>query len=166
MFKLFTRSFSYQTKELKDSFIGTAKEIVKDAKKVTAAATQTLQDDFHSIGQAVATASERINQTLCVNDKENFHAAEKEDKKFILPENPLNKAEKVAHDTKDNMKRKMTDTMESIKEKINNSKEKIKEKLTDAKDAVKHSNVEQTAENIIGKGKFKKHQDHHFNAIV
>ena len=154
MFKFAAHFISYRAKELKDSVVGTA----KDAKKVTAVAAQTLQDDFHSIGQAVATASDRIDQTVRQTDKERFHVAddpgkraEQEDKKFVFnehAENPLNKAAKMAHDAKESIKEKMTNTKENIREKLNNTKEdiienlnhtneNIKEKLTDAKDAAK-----------------------------
>jgi hypothetical protein len=109
MFKLLTRRYS--SKELKDSVVGTAKSIAKDAKMVSVAASQPLQDDFHSIGQAVADSSNRIKQTVHGSSKK-----EQEDKNFHFH------AEK-----------------ENIKEKISGNKEDIKEKMADFKDTVKSS---------------------------
>lgn len=135
----------YSSKELKDSIVVTAKSIAKDAKKVTAVASETLKDDFNSIGQAVASASERIDQTVRATDQERFHAAEEagkraeaEDKKFVFSEqaeNPINKASKMAHEVKETVKEKVGDAKETIKDKIEGAKENIQEKTGNAKEA-------------------------------
>lgn len=155
----------YSSKELKDSVVGTAKSIAKDAKKVTAAASETLQDDFNSIGQAVASASERIDQTVRGTDQERFHAAEEagkraetEDKKFVFSEhaeNPINKASKMAHEVKEAVKEKVGNAKKSIKDKIGDAKENIQEKTDNAKETIKEkvNDTKKVAESAFEKSK-------------
>lgn len=164
MFRLL--KFRYSSKELKDSVVGTAKSIAKDAKKVTTAASQTLQDDFNSIGQAVASASERIDQTVRGTDQERFHTAEEagkraeaEDKKFVFnehAENPINKAAKMAHEAKETIKDKMSDTKESIKDTMGGAKDNIKDEITNSKENIQEK-IEHTKD--ASKSVYEKSKD-------
>ena len=168
MFKFVAHSFTSRSKELKDSVVGAAKSIAKDARKVTAAASQTLNDDFHSIGEAVASASDRIDQhiksasekidqTVRGTDQERFQAAEEagkraenEENKFVLSEhaeNPLNKATKMAHETKEHVKDKIHDAKDTVKDTIHDAKNTVKNKIHDAKEKasdVKENVVDET----------------------
>lgn len=143
--------FISYSSQIKESIVGTAKSVKKDAKSATAAASQALQDDFQAVGDAVANASDKIDEKVRDTGKERFHAAEEaaqrseeEDRKFVMSEhaeNPFNKAAKMAHDAKESAVNSAKRAASGAKESFSEPTESITEK------------VGKMAETVVGKGK-------------
>ena len=141
MLRVFSKRFLGAFLNAKEAVKGTAKEVAEDGKRAAMAASETLQDDFRAVADAVANPSDSINAKVLETNKERLHVAKgQEDRRIVFSEhaeNTLNKTAKKVHDAKESIKEKVHDAKESLEILAHDTKEGIKETTQSATETVK-----------------------------
>lgn len=144
----YLRLFASRAKELKDSVIGTAQSISKDAQSVASNFKQAVQDDFRTVRQAASDTADKIDAKVRGTDQERTENAETsaENKYFFSEhsENPLNKAAKTAHEAKEAVKDKAKNTYETAKDTMDSAKGKYDSTKQSAKNAFQSTSAQDT----------------------